>query len=48
MPEEIAGVRRREVLRWAAMAALLVACLTAYFVYAPEVRPPLAPSVTGP
>jgi hypothetical protein len=48
MPEEIAGVRRRDVLRWAAIAALLVSCLVAYFVYAPAVRPPLAPSAMEP
>jgi hypothetical protein len=48
MPEEIAGLRRRDVLRWALIAAVLVSCLVAYFVYAPQVRPPLAPSITEP
>ncbi len=48
MPQEIAGVRRRDLLRWAVIAALLVSCLVAYFVYAPEVNPPLAPGAVEP
>jgi hypothetical protein len=48
MPEEIAGLRRRDVLRWVVIAAVLITCLVAYFAYAPEVRPPLAPSATEP
>jgi hypothetical protein len=48
MSEENAGSRGPDALRWLVVAALLVACIVAYFVYAPEVRPPLAPTTTEP
>ena len=36
----------REVWRWLALAALLFACLAAYFLYAPRVPPVILPAQT--
>jgi hypothetical protein len=43
MAEENVRASRRELGRWIVLAALLVACLVAYFVYAPRVPPALRP-----
>jgi len=48
MTEENAGLRGGDVLRWLVAGAVLVACIAAYIAYAPDVRPPLAPTTTEP
>ena len=48
MTEEIDGISTRELVRWAALVALLLACLGAYFVFAPSIVPPLAPPAAAP
>jgi len=35
-------------MRWLVIGGVLVACLLAYFMYSPDVRPPLAPTTTEP
>ena len=48
MPPEVEGIRTRDLLRWLVIGAVLLACLGAYFAYAPRVSPPLAPPAAEP
>lgn len=45
MHEDNVRLTGAEMARWVVMAALLVACLVAYFVYAPRVPPAIRPPV---
>lgn len=44
MTDENARDNAREVWRWLVLAALLFACLAAYFLYAPSVPPAIHPA----
>jgi hypothetical protein len=44
MSDENVRLTGGEILRWIILAALLVACLAAYFVYAPRVPPAIRPA----
>ncbi len=44
MTEENERVTRVELGRWLVLGLLLLACLVAYFLYAPRVRPLIQPA----
>ena len=44
MADEIARDAGREIWRWVILAALLVACLTSYFLFASRVPPVITPA----
>jgi hypothetical protein len=46
MSDENPRMSGREIGRWLALLALLLACLTAYFLYAPRVPPAIVPAQT--
>jgi hypothetical protein len=48
MTEENDGIPAQDIVRWAVMVLILLACLGAYFAFAPSVRPPLAPPGIAP
>jgi len=45
MTEDNVRLTGREIIRWVILGILVVACLVAYFVYAPRVPPAIRPPV---